>query len=111
MALKALKERQMSYPRKEYKPEPKQDTMTSEMIEVPEESISNVIKPSLVDKILYFFQGHYRMFITKQYKKFSNDGLALRILEFKNCLGNHPVCNCPMAEVLLSNKPYEKCKQ
>lgn len=54
--------------------------------------------------ILYFIQGHYRAFITKQYMKFDS-GLATKIIECADCLGNHPVCGCPWAELLLSDKP------
>lgn len=59
--------------------------------------------------IYYAVQGHYRKWIAQQYSKFDN-GLATRILEFEDCLGTHPDCGCPMAEILLSDKPYKKCK-
>lgn len=60
--------------------------------------------------IYYTVQGHYRKWIVKEYSKFNNPGIITRIIEFGDCLGTHPDCGCPMVEVLLSDKPYKKCK-
>lgn len=68
------------------------------------------LKNFISSNIYYAIQGHYRKFITKEYNKFNTPTLANRIIEFKDCLGNHPDCGCPMVEVLLSDKPYTKCK-
>jgi len=110
---------QLSYPRKKVK---NTKGMTSNKIEIPhmsEEVVHILDKPTVtkwrlknftIKNIYYFFQAKYRRFITKQYNKF-NTGLAARILEFEDCLGNHPKCGCPMVEILLSDKPFEKCHE
>lgn len=110
-----IKSKQLFYPRKEVK-QKISPLITSELIE--EEVEIKIIKPRVnkwrwqnftPKNIYYALQGSYRKWIVKQYNKFSKPELASRILEFESCLGSHPSCGCPMVEVLLSNKPFEKC--
>lgn len=56
--------------------------------------------------IRFALQGHYRAFIIRQYVKFNltNDDLAIKITQHKNCLGTCKSCGCPMAELLLTDK-------
>lgn len=56
--------------------------------------------------IYYTIQGHYRTFIIRQYMKFNDSkSLSTKIIECSDCLGYHPTCGCPWAELLLSDKP------
>jgi hypothetical protein len=120
MALKALKEKQMSYPRKEYKPKskPKQEvTMTSEMIEETSKPIEVVVskwrfKNFTLPNLVYIIQGYYRAFIIRQYNKLTGivwKDLPTKIMQCSECLGTNPKCGCPWAELLLSDKPCN-CK-
>ena len=62
-----------------------------------------------LNNIKWAIQGHYRAWIVSQYFKFNDPiGLASKIMECSDCLGNHPDCGCPWAELLLSDKPC-KC--
>jgi len=56
--------------------------------------------------IYYTIQGHYRAFIIRQYQKLTGPIASLpnKIIECSDCLGNHPDCGCPWAELLLSDK-------
>lgn len=63
--------------------------------------------------IYYTIQGHYRAFIIRQYGKLTGIKwvhLSNKIIECSACLGNHPICGCPWAELLLSDKPCD-CEQ
>lgn len=63
--------------------------------------------------IYYTIQGHYRAFIIRQYNQLVSikwNTLSNKIMDCAECLGNHPTCGCPWAELLLSDKPCN-CEQ
>ena len=61
--------------------------------------------------IYHTVQGHYRVFIVKQYQKINNDPKIVdKVVRYSKCMGTCKDCGCPLTELILSDKNCNKCQ-